>query len=296
MASDLLMSVDELHDRLMEVRILDVRGEVATTEPRYRAYLDRYREGHIPGAVFADWRHDFTDRMADVPVTLAPPDVFEMDAARLGIGADTVVVAYDDYRNALAGRIVWVLRSYGHSAAHLLDGGLQAWTDAGYELETREPPTPPVNPPVRAGDVDGLVGIDAVHSALDEGVQVVDARSTAQYTGADTHSRRAGHIPGAVTMPYTDLLADDGRFLPQDELAARLERPASTLLRPRSPTATAGCRRRSSPTRSSSPAAPARRSTTARGTSGATATTRRSTRANDPAGMSGRLPNVRPSG
>ncbi len=207
----------------MNVRILDVRGEVAAEEPRYRAYLDRYLEGHIPGAVFADWRHDFTDRMSDVPVTLASPDVFEMDASRLGIGAETTVVAYDDYRNMLAGRIIWVLRSYGHQAAYLLDGGLQAWTDAGYQLETREPPTPPVNPPVRAGKVDGLVDIDAVHDAIGSDVQLVDARPKAQYTGEDAHARRAGHIPSAVSMPYTDLLAADGRFLAPEQLAEKLE-------------------------------------------------------------------------
>ena len=125
MGLGLLVTPEWLRDNLDRVRVLDVRGEVANDEPRYRAYVERYREGHIPGAVFADWRTDFTDRGADVPVTLAPPEVFEADAARLGIGADTVVVAYDDYRNALAGRIVWVLRSVGHDAAHILDGGLR---------------------------------------------------------------------------------------------------------------------------------------------------------------------------
>ncbi len=223
MESDILVTPQWLRDHLDQVRVLDVRGEVADDEPRYRAYLEAYREGHIPGAVFADWRHDFTNRLADVPVTLASPEVFEVDAARLGIGADTVVVAYDDYRNALAGRIVWVLRSYGHAAAHVLDGGLRAWIDAGFPLESREPAVPAVNPPVRASDVDGLVDIDAVHRALADGVQVVDARPTAQYTGAETHSRRAGHIPGALTMPHTDLLASDGRFLPPEQLAERLE-------------------------------------------------------------------------
>ena len=58
-------------ERLASVRVLDVRGEVLATEPRYQAYPERYREAHIPGAVFCDWRHDFTDPASDVPVTVA---------------------------------------------------------------------------------------------------------------------------------------------------------------------------------------------------------------------------------
>ena len=60
-----------------------------------------------------------------MPVTVAAPEVFAADATRLGIGATTTVVAYDDYHSVLAGRIVWVLRSYGHPAAFVLDGGLR---------------------------------------------------------------------------------------------------------------------------------------------------------------------------
>ena len=156
------------------------RSRCANDEPRYRAYPERYREGHIPGAVFADWRTDFTDRDADVPVTLAPPAVFEADAARLGIGADTVVVAYDDYRNALAGRIVWVLRSVGHARRpHPRRRALRAGTAAGLPLESGERP-PPSRPTLRCASatVDGLVDIDAVRDALGRDVlQVVDARA-----------------------------------------------------------------------------------------------------------------------
>ena len=54
--------------------MLDVRGEVLATEPRYQAYPERYRQAHIPGAVFCDWRHDFTDPASDVPVTVASPE------------------------------------------------------------------------------------------------------------------------------------------------------------------------------------------------------------------------------
>jgi thiosulfate/3-mercaptopyruvate sulfurtransferase len=220
--SDVLVTPGWLGDSLDQVRILDVRGEVLPVEPRYQAYPDRYREGHIPGAVFADWRHDFTDRAAAVPVTVASPEQFAADATRLGIRPDVPVVAYDTYFNALAGRIVWVLRSYGQPA-HLLDGGLAAWTADGRPIDggdvvpaPADPPYPVPEPPV------GLFDLDGMRAAIEAGAGLLDARTDAEYTGSDTHARRTGHIPGALSVPYRSLLADDGTFLPRDELRRRL--------------------------------------------------------------------------
>jgi thiosulfate/3-mercaptopyruvate sulfurtransferase len=228
----LLVTPHWLADHVAELRVLDVRGEVADAEPRYRAYPERYLQGHIPGALFVDWRHDLTDRASDVPVTIAPPDAFAADATRLGIGNDSVVVAYDDYRGALAGRIVWALRAYGHERAHLLDGGLAAWTAAGLPLRAGEELAAPADPPFRPGPLARLIDLDAMRAALADGAQVVDARATAQYTGAETHARRAGHIPGARSVPYTDLLDEGYRFLSPALLRARLEAGGVDLARP----------------------------------------------------------------
>jgi thiosulfate/3-mercaptopyruvate sulfurtransferase len=220
--SDVLVTAGWLAARLGQVRVLDVRGEVATAEPRYRAYPDRYRQGHIPGAVFADWRNDFTDRTSPVPVTIAPADVFAADATRLGIGADTVVVAYDDYLNVLAGRVVWAFRSYGHGAAHLLDGGLAAWREAGGGLDAGDVQPVPADPaypaPVR---LDGLIDLEQLRLAIAGGAQLLDARKREEYVGEETHARRAGHIPGAVNVPYKGLLGG-GRFLERGALRQRL--------------------------------------------------------------------------
>jgi thiosulfate/3-mercaptopyruvate sulfurtransferase len=217
--SDVLESVEWLRENLDRVRVLDVRGEVAAGLPRYRAYPDRYRAGHLPGAVFADWCQDFTDRSATAPITIATPEGFAADATRLGIGADTTVVAYDDYFNALAGRVVWALRSYGHRRARLLDGGLRAWTEAGGPLEQGEvepgPARPPHPVPTR---LEGLIDLDQLRQEIARGVTLLDARAAAEYAGRETHARRAGHIPGALNVPYKSLLAEDGRFLPGPRL------------------------------------------------------------------------------
>jgi thiosulfate/3-mercaptopyruvate sulfurtransferase len=226
-----LISAGELRERLGRVVVLDVRGEVVDGQPRYRAYPDRYAAGHIPGALFVDWRHAFTDRDAGVPVTVAAPAAVAAEATALGIGERTPVVTYDEYRNALAGRIAWVLRSHGGDA-RVLNGGLTAWIEAGGGLEMGVVEPVPATQPFPVRTRQRLIDLAAMRRRLEAGVQVVDARSTAQYTGAETHSRRAGHIPGARSMPYTDLLAVDGRFLPPAELRGRLQRAGVDLSAP----------------------------------------------------------------
>ena len=221
MPTDVLVSAGWVRERLGDLRLLDVRGRVVDGEPRYRADPACYREAHIPGAVFVDWRSDFTDRSDPVPVQLAQPDDFAADATRLGIGNSTVVVAYDRYRNVLAGRVVWAFRAYGHHDAHVLDGGLDAWQAAGGPLRSGEEHAVPAVPPYRTGQRDdSLWDIDRMRATLDSDVLVIDARAHDEYAGIETHARRAGHIPGAVNVPYRSLLRDDGPFLKPGELRA----------------------------------------------------------------------------
>jgi thiosulfate/3-mercaptopyruvate sulfurtransferase len=231
--SDVLVSPAWVRDRLGGLRVLDVRGEVAKEEPRYRAHPERYRQGHIPGAVFADWRRDFTDRSADVPVTVASPEQFAQDATRLGIGADSTVVAYDGYFNVLAGRIVWALRSYGHPSAHVLDGGFAAWAAERHPVETGAVLPPRADPPYPVpGRLEGLIDLGAMRAAIGDGALVLDARAAAEYRGEESHARRPGHIPGALNVPYKSLLGADGRFLDPELLRRRFDEYGVNLDRP----------------------------------------------------------------
>ena len=226
-----LITADELLEQLAEVVVLDVRGEVRTSEPRYIADPDGYAAGHIPGAVFVDWRHTFTDRSAGVPVTVATPESLAAEATALGIGTATSVVTYDNYRNALAGRIAWVLRAHGGDT-RVLDGGLAAWLAAGGELEPGYVTLPAADPPFAVHPCERLIDLEQMLKRMDAGVQLVDARPREQYTGAETHSRHAGHIPGARSVPHTDLLAADGGFRPPHELRARIEQAGVDLQAP----------------------------------------------------------------
>jgi thiosulfate/3-mercaptopyruvate sulfurtransferase len=204
------------------LRVVDIRGRVLPpgNDPRYVPRPAEYAEGHVPGAVFVDWTRDIVDRSDPVPVQIAKPAAFAAKMGELGIGDDTLVVAYDDYRHIFAGRLAWALRYYGHDAVRILDGGWTSWLGGGHP-STREVVrpasacfTPRPRPALRktADDVASALGRDDV--------LLLDARPADQYEGTASAAARAGHIPGARNVPYPRLVdAQTGKFLGRDGLA-----------------------------------------------------------------------------
>jgi thiosulfate/3-mercaptopyruvate sulfurtransferase len=188
-----------------------------------RWYLDgrsgraAYETGHIPGAVFVDLDRDLAGpanaRAGRHP--LPSPDAFARSMSRSGIGDDTTVVAYDDASGAQAARLVWMLRVTGHQAA-VLDGGLAAY-DGPLSRESVSPVPAPFTP--RAWPQERLADVDDASDATNV---VIDARSRARYRGDEEPvDARAGHIPGALNLPYVGNLAPDQRFLPPEQLRQR---------------------------------------------------------------------------
>lgn len=184
----------------------------------------RYREGHVPGAVFADIEADLsapkTGRNGRHP--LPPVDGMAASLGRLGIGGETAVVAYDASAGMYAARLWWMLRLLGHRRAALLDGGLAAWRDAGGELrsgeETRAPgsfaPRPAASLSPDAGEVAAGLGTGAD--------LLLDAREAARWRGeTEPFDPVAGRIPGARNHLWKGNLDAEGRFLPRQELARR---------------------------------------------------------------------------
>lgn len=184
----------------------------------------------IPGAVRFDIegrmsRQDASDGQGPVGVhdMLAAAD-FERELRALGIRDGDRVVAVDAIGIFSSARAWWMLRAAGIDAA-VLDGGLPAWVEAGH------PVGPVAASTGRAGDVtvvwdaSTFVDADTTAEALERGdIAVLDARSSARFSGADPDPRvgvRAGHMPGARSLPYATL-APDGRMLPPAALAERL--------------------------------------------------------------------------
>lgn len=200
------------------LRIVDARS-VAHGVPAHvdvgPSGLERYRAGHIPGAVHVDYMNDLSDIATPYAARVAPPEQFARAMAERGIGDDTIVVAYDDGDTPFAARIVWMLRYYGHEEAHILAGGLRDWKAAGLPL-TSEPPavapaafTPRPRPALRA--------------SRDEVLAVAEGRSDAQLleTQRDkTYAFRDRDIKGAKRLSASALLEDarGGRLAPPEEI------------------------------------------------------------------------------
>ncbi len=186
--------------------------------------VEDYAQAHIPGAAYFDI-DAVSDRASALPHMLPHPAEFARMVGALGIGDETKVVLYDAAGTA-ATRVWWMLRIMGHKDVAVLDGGLRKWRAEGRAL-TAEVPRPQerrFTPRFsRALVRDRAEMLANVRSRRE---QVVDARSAPRFAGAAPEPRpglRAGHIPGAVNLPYEQLIdAKAGTFLPADALAARL--------------------------------------------------------------------------
>ena len=186
----------------------------------FRWYLDgrsgraAYEAGHVPGAVFLDLL-DVTGADGGGRHPLPGRDQFEQALRLAGVNSSDRVVAYDDASGSVAARLWWLLRWFGHPAAAILDGGIQAW---GEPLETGLTPA-------RAGsfaavdpDPAQVLGYEAV-SRRPAGAVLIDARAPERYSGAtEPIDPRAGHIPGAINVFWKSCIAQDGRLLSPAQL------------------------------------------------------------------------------
>lgn len=197
---------EHLHDP--NLRVVDVRWRSRYESGRGISYddLDGYLAGHIPGAVFAGMAVDLSDPDHPVPDMLAPPERFARAMGRLGIGDDTLVVAYDNMGFPLgAARLWWALSYYGHERVRVLDGGLRQWQIEGRPLSTETPMVEAATFTTRAHAQWLASKRDVVQALGRSDTVIVDCLPADLYAGGgDRHlwGQRPGHIPGARNVPY----------------------------------------------------------------------------------------------
>jgi thiosulfate/3-mercaptopyruvate sulfurtransferase len=220
---DTLVSAEWLKEHLddPDLVVLDCTVLVEQTEDgQFRTVSGRtnYELGHIPTAGFADLTTDLADGDSPYGFAVPTPESFAAAMGALGVGNDSRVVLYDNYNSAWAARVWWMLRWVGFDRAALLDGGLNAWQDAGGPLSTEPTPrqantlTPSVRPEL-------IADRDEVFDSLGrDSVKLIDAMPGAHFRGEWTMYDRPGHIPGAHNVPSSSLLDENGRFRPADEL------------------------------------------------------------------------------
>jgi thiosulfate/3-mercaptopyruvate sulfurtransferase len=185
-----------------------------------------YDEGHVSGAVKLHWKDDLQDSLVRDVVSNS---AFEQLMGERGIGNETTVVLYGDKNNWFAAYAYWYLKVFRHADVRLLDGGRQKWIEEGRELTDATSTSIPVAYSARDRDESIRVRRDEVLAGLGSPeVALVDVRSPQEFVGElvappgyeQEGASRAGHIPGAQSIPWATAVRDDGTFKTLDELLA----------------------------------------------------------------------------
>ena len=220
-----IVNIMELNQSLgnADLIIVDCRFDLANTDYG----LNAWKQGHIPDAIYANLDHDLSG-----PVTtntgrhpLPDADAFRRLLANWGLNKHSHVVAYDDGAAMFASRLWWLLRWYGHQQVSVLDGGWNAWQAAGLAQQADALKAPQVTdyPENLQPDLAWLVDADSLSQQLQQGVSLWDARDPRRFSGEiEPIDIKAGHIPGAVNVPFMDNLQQGG-FLSTEALRARFD-------------------------------------------------------------------------
>ncbi len=222
MTEQLLVTTDWLAEHVQDedLRIVDIRGHVLpATEPmpHYFNHQEDYNHSHIPGAVFVDWVREITDPDDPHHAQIAKPDRYAALMSRIGIGARTLVVAYDDAGGMFAARLWWSLNYYGHTRVVVLDGGWNKWVAEQRSVTAAMPQITPAIFVPRPNSALYRSG-EEVLAALNSETLLMDVRTPAEYIGQASRAQRAGHIPGAINQPRGDMLNPDGTMRSSDQL------------------------------------------------------------------------------
>jgi thiosulfate/3-mercaptopyruvate sulfurtransferase len=213
-AKDVLVSASWAQEHLNDPNVRLVEVDVDTTA---------YEQSHIPGAVGWNWTSQLTD---GVRRDIAGQDDFSALLSKAGIGPQTTIVLYGDNNNWFAAWAYWQLKLYGHRDVRIIDGGRKFWLDNGLPLTTDVPEYDDTGYRLPAPDFALRAYRDDILPRLgDETLSLVDVRSPAEFNGEilappglPETAQRAGHIPGAASIPWAQTVREDGTFKSADEL------------------------------------------------------------------------------
>ncbi len=213
-AKDVLVEAEWLEQRLNDqsIRIVEVDENPAL-----------YAQAHIPGAIGFDWKQDLQDPLRrDFLDAQAFGELF----GGRGISNDHTIVLYGDRSNWFAAYTYWYLKYYGHQKVLLLNGPREKWISDGRPTTAEMSGYPPAGFMAQPGDETIRARRDEVLEAIDAPTRLVDVRSPAEFTGEivspsgyeQEGAQRAGHIPSAASVPWSQAVNDDGTFKSAAEL------------------------------------------------------------------------------
>ena len=214
-AKDVLVDTQWVENHLSDdsVRIVEVDENPAL-----------YAEAHIPGAIGFDWKRDLQDQVKRD--FLGPEEFGELFGSH-GVSNDHTIVLYGDRNNWFAAYTYWYLLYYGHENVKLMNGPREKWISEGRPTSTDVPSYEAQEFTAREEGNEAIRAYrDEVQAALGEDVRLVDVRSPQEYSGEliamagyeQEGAQRAGHIPGAASVPWAQAVQEDGTFKSSDEL------------------------------------------------------------------------------
>ncbi len=206
-----LVSTDWLAAHLQDpdLRILDASWHMPADGRDAKA---EFEATHIPGARFFDI-DDISDHRSELPHMVPPPEKFISRVRALGVGDGHQVVVYDSKGIFSAARVWWLFRHMGKTDVAVLDGGLPKWQAEGREVEDMAPIIRDRHITVTRQNqmVRDVTQVARASKLKDH--EIIDARAAARFRGEVPEPReglKAGHIPGARNLPFTELLNADG--------------------------------------------------------------------------------------
>lgn len=191
-----------------------------------------YDAGHIPGAVYLNWDRALSDANHRVAFMIAPADQVMAAMEAIGVGDNTLLVAYDQEGGHFAARVWLVLARHGKGdRVRILDGGWTAWAQEGRPTTTEPPQLPATgsthfNVHVDAGHPELVAdSYDVLAARTDPNAIVLDVRRFSEYTGEEVRAARGGRVPGATWFFWQENLHWDAdrRFKDPAEIAARAQ-------------------------------------------------------------------------
>jgi thiosulfate/3-mercaptopyruvate sulfurtransferase len=212
--SDVLVSTDWAESNLEAPNTVFVEVDEDTSA---------YDGGHIAGAVRLDWKTDLQDQ---VKRDFVDAQQFSKLLSDKGISNDDTVILYGGNNNWFAAYAYWYFKLYGHDDVKLLDGGRKKWELDGRALSSDAVSRPATSYTAKAPDTSIRAFRDEVIAAISK-KNLVDVRSPDEFSGkilAPAHlpqeqSQRAGHIPGAINVPWSKAANEDGTFKSDEDLA-----------------------------------------------------------------------------
>ncbi len=226
---DLLVSADWLANNIEreDVKILDGTWVLPEDE-------SKLSKGFIPGAKIFDI-DDIADLSSPMKHMLPTAESFSNAMSKLGIYNADHIICYDRHGLFSSPRVWWTFMTFGHEKVSILNGGLPAWVNAGLNV---------VSSPSSGGDISNFnLNAPLIHvtdkvcvlGALNEDVQIVDARPSGRFHGTSPEPRvglRSGRIPGSLSLPFGELKTKDNFLRPQSELEKLVRDAGIDLTKP----------------------------------------------------------------